>query len=208
MDLIITILPVVTKDLPISPRFKTFIFLSRCKFSTLTTRQPMVEFYLLTFPRCPLRKKEHKSYFGKDRTHDFRTSRCAAYLLDHSGYGPTNMCLSFPTSTIGMKWACWKYLDESDSRSFPEEARVRLTYLSHVWYFNSLPISAYLYYSNEAKVSSASLSKRSEAAIEEWIKGRLRGYVTKENLPKTSTITATIRPSPGGDRSPIHASTL
>ena len=45
----------------------------------------MVEFYLLTFPRFPLRKKEHKSYFGKNRTHDFRTSRGAAYLLDHSG---------------------------------------------------------------------------------------------------------------------------
>ena len=73
MDLIITILPVVTKDLPISPRFTPYNFLSRCKFSTLTTRQPMVEFYLLTFPRCPLRKKEHKSYFGKNRTHDFRT---------------------------------------------------------------------------------------------------------------------------------------
>ena len=28
---------------------------------------------------------EHKSYFGKNRTHDFRTSRCAGYLLDHSG---------------------------------------------------------------------------------------------------------------------------
>ena len=85
MDLIITILPVVTKDLPISPRFTPYNFLSRCKFSTLTTRQPMVEFYLLTFPRFPLRKKEHKSYFGKNLTHDFRTSRCAAYLLDHSG---------------------------------------------------------------------------------------------------------------------------
>ena len=47
----------------------------------------MVEFYLLTFPRFPFRKKEHKSYFGKNRTHDFRTSRCAAYLLDHSGDG-------------------------------------------------------------------------------------------------------------------------
>ena len=85
MDLIITILPVVTKDLPISPRFTPYDFLSRCKFTTLTTRQPMVEFYLLTFPRFPLRKKEHKSYVGKNRTHDFRTSRCAAYLLDHSG---------------------------------------------------------------------------------------------------------------------------
>ena len=85
MDPIVTILPVVTKDLPISPRFTPYNFLSRCKFSTLTTRQPMVEFYLLTFPRFPLRKKEHKSYFGKNRTHDFRTSRCADYLLDHSG---------------------------------------------------------------------------------------------------------------------------
>ena len=45
MDLFITILPVVTKDLPISPRFTPYDFLSRCKFSTLTTRQPMVEFY-------------------------------------------------------------------------------------------------------------------------------------------------------------------
>ena len=66
MDLIITILPVVTKDRPISPRFTAYDFLSRCKFSTLlTTRQPMVDFYLLTFPRFPLRKKEHKSYFGR-----------------------------------------------------------------------------------------------------------------------------------------------
>ena len=85
MDLIITILPVVTKDLLISPRFTPYNFLSRCKFSTLATRQPMVEFYLLTFPRFPLRKKEQKSYFGKNRTHDFHTSRCAGYLLDHSG---------------------------------------------------------------------------------------------------------------------------
>ena len=70
---------------PSLPGSRLNFFLSRSKFSTLTTRQPMVEFYLLTFPRFPLRKKEHKSYFGKNRTHDFRTSRCAAYLLDHSG---------------------------------------------------------------------------------------------------------------------------
>ena len=70
---------------PSLPGSRLTIFLSRCKFSTLTTRQPMVEFYLLTFPRFPLRKKEHKSYFGKNRTHEFRTSRCADYLLDHSG---------------------------------------------------------------------------------------------------------------------------
>ena len=61
MDLIITILPVLTKDLPISPQFTAYNVLSRCKFSTLTTRQLMVEFYLLAFPRFPLLKKEHKN---------------------------------------------------------------------------------------------------------------------------------------------------
>ena len=50
-------LPVVTKDLPISPRFTPYNFLSRCKFSTLTTRQPMVEFYLLAFPRFRYERK-------------------------------------------------------------------------------------------------------------------------------------------------------
>ena len=77
---------------PSLPGSRLTIFLSRCKFSILTARQPMVEFYLLTFPRFPLRKKEHKFYFGKNRTHDFRTSRCcAAYLLDHSGAGTYNL---------------------------------------------------------------------------------------------------------------------
>ena len=93
MDLNITILTVVTititKDLSshlslsLSLRFTPYDFLSRCKFNT--TRQPMVEFYLLTFPRFPLRKKEHKSYFGKNRTHDFLTRRCAGCLLNHTG---------------------------------------------------------------------------------------------------------------------------
>ena len=85
MDLVITILPVVTKGLPISSRFTPYNFLSPCKFSTLTNRQPMAEYYLLTFPRFPLRKQEHNSYFGKDRTHDFCTSRCAGFLLDSLG---------------------------------------------------------------------------------------------------------------------------
>ena len=99
MDFIITILPVVTKHLPISPRFTPYIFLSRCKFSTLTTRQPMVEINLLMFPRFPLRKKEHKSYFGKNRTHDFRTSRCAAYLLDHSGDERSHLIIPYRNKT-------------------------------------------------------------------------------------------------------------
>ena len=34
----------------ISPRFTPYEFLSRCKFSNLTARQPMVEFSLLHVP--------------------------------------------------------------------------------------------------------------------------------------------------------------
>ena len=54
----IAILPVVAKDLPVSPRFLHYEYLSRwCKFSSLTVRQLMVEFYsvLITFSRFPLR---------------------------------------------------------------------------------------------------------------------------------------------------------
>ena len=70
----VAILPVVTKDLLISPQFLPYEFLSRCKFSTLTTHQLMVEFYLLTFSRFPLWAPEYKSRFDKNRTHDFRTT--------------------------------------------------------------------------------------------------------------------------------------
>ena len=58
-------LPVVTKDLPISPRFSPFDFLSQCKFSTLTTHQSMVEGYLLMFSGLPLRKTKENSAFNK-----------------------------------------------------------------------------------------------------------------------------------------------
>ena len=53
--------------------------------------------FTYSLPTLPLRKKEHKSCFGKNRTHDFRISRCADYLLDHSGdecdllRGPTRL---------------------------------------------------------------------------------------------------------------------
>ena len=38
MGLNVAILPVVTKDLPISPRFTPYEFLSRCKFSNLVKK--------------------------------------------------------------------------------------------------------------------------------------------------------------------------
>ena len=44
----------------------------------------MVE--LLTHvPTLSVTKERTQILLGKNRTHDFRTSRCAAYLLDHSG---------------------------------------------------------------------------------------------------------------------------
>ena len=71
---------------PSPPGSRLTIFIAMQVQQSYNLRQPMVDFYLLTFPRFPLRRKEHKSYFGKNRTHDFRTtSRCAGYLLDHSG---------------------------------------------------------------------------------------------------------------------------
>ena len=65
MGLNVTILAVFTKDLPISSQFTPYELLSRRKLSTLTIRQPMVEFYLLTYSRFLLRKEEHKSCFDK-----------------------------------------------------------------------------------------------------------------------------------------------
>ena len=41
MGLNAAILPVTTKDFSISSWFTPYEFLSRCKFSTLTTRQPI-----------------------------------------------------------------------------------------------------------------------------------------------------------------------
>ena len=47
------------KDLPISPRFTPYDFLSRCKFNTLTTRQPMVDFF--TYSRSHAFRYERKN---------------------------------------------------------------------------------------------------------------------------------------------------
>ena len=83
------------------------------------TRPPMVEFYLLTFPRFPFRKKERKSYFGKNRTHDFRTSRCAGYLLDHSGddlacYSDSEILAARQTMTVETAVRTQRHLLDAD----------------------------------------------------------------------------------------------
>ena len=101
MDLIITILPVVTKDLPLSPRFTPYDFLSRCKFSTFTTRQSMVAFLLTHVPTLSVTKERTQILLGKNRTHDFRTSRCAGYLLDHS-YILLIVCIKIKTPNLAL----------------------------------------------------------------------------------------------------------
>ena len=44
MDLNVAIPPVVTKDLPISPRFTPYEVLSRSNFGSITTRQLLLNF--------------------------------------------------------------------------------------------------------------------------------------------------------------------
>ena len=58
MGLNVAILLMITKDLPISPRFTPYDFLSRYRFRILTTRQPMVEFYI---PTSTYRRKNTNS---------------------------------------------------------------------------------------------------------------------------------------------------
>ena len=102
MGLNVAILPVVTKDLPISLRFAPYEFLSRCKFSTLL--QLVNQWLNFTYSRFrAFRYGRKNTNFGdKIRTHDFRTSRCSDYLLDHSrDEGHTvSTCHDFLATTI------------------------------------------------------------------------------------------------------------
>ena len=59
MDRIITILPVVTQDLRIFPRFTPYDFLLQCKFINLTTRQLMVGF---------IYSRSHGFHYGRKST--------------------------------------------------------------------------------------------------------------------------------------------
>ena len=68
MDLTVTILPVVTKDRLISHRFTLY------GFSNLTTRQPTVNFTYSRSHAFRYGRKNTKSYFSKNQTHDFRTT--------------------------------------------------------------------------------------------------------------------------------------
>ena len=58
------------------------IFSSRCKCSILTTRQPMVECYLLTFSRFSLRTQEHKFWFSQERV-ELTISALAGVYVDN-----------------------------------------------------------------------------------------------------------------------------
>ena len=58
-------------------------FLSRCRFSTPTPRQPMVELFVLASSRFPYQKSEEKITPAESRTHKFRLSGRMLYPLDH-----------------------------------------------------------------------------------------------------------------------------
>ena len=68
---------------PSLPGSRLTIFYHDVSSALLQLVDQWLDFYLLTFPRFPLWKKEHKFWFDKNRTRDFRTCRCAGYLLDH-----------------------------------------------------------------------------------------------------------------------------
>ena len=71
--------------LPISPRVHAYEFLSRSRFSTPTPPQPMVELFVLTSSRFPLRKPEEKFTLAETRTPKFRLSGRTLYPLVHGG---------------------------------------------------------------------------------------------------------------------------
>ena len=86
MDLIITILPVVTKDLPISPRFTPYIFFYRDANSALL--QLVNQWLNFTYSRSHAfhyeRKNTNPTLVRIELTTSALTSRCDAdYLLDH-----------------------------------------------------------------------------------------------------------------------------
>ena len=60
-------------------------FLSRCRFSTPTPRQPMIEVFVLASSRFPLRKSEEKFTSAESRTLKFRLSGRNLYPVVHGG---------------------------------------------------------------------------------------------------------------------------
>ena len=113
MDLIITILPVVTKDLSISPRFTPYNFFIAMQVQLLL--QLVNQWLNFTNSRSHAFRYERKNTnpTGKNRTHDFRTtSRCAAYLLDHSGdfthFKPPYAIASVPSLSGRAKAYRWR----------------------------------------------------------------------------------------------------
>ena len=86
MDPIVSILPVVTKGLPISLWFTPYDFYRDASSALL---QLVKQWSIFTYSRPHAfryrRTNTIPALFGENRTHDFRTSRYAGYLLDHSG---------------------------------------------------------------------------------------------------------------------------
>ena len=86
MGLNTTILPVVTNGLPISLRFTPYKFYRDASSALLQLVNQWLNFTYSLANAFRYGRKNTTSG-DKNRTHDFRiTSRCAGYLLDHSGH--------------------------------------------------------------------------------------------------------------------------
>ena len=97
MDLI-TILPAVTKDLPLSPRFMPYNFLSRCKFSTLL--QLVNQWLNFTYSRS------HAFRYGRKNTNPALTRielTTSALLV-----AGVQVTLLIPTRPLGRRLPGWK----------------------------------------------------------------------------------------------------
>ena len=108
MGLNVAILPVVTKDLPISPRFTPNAFLSRCMLSTLTTRRPMVELY----------SRSHAFRHGKKNTKDY--NNISISICINSGSGGMGRWMGIVWHVSYQVWHCGRrYKIAGDLTLFP-----------------------------------------------------------------------------------------
>ena len=70
---------------PSLPGPHAYEFFSRCRYSTPTPHQPMIELFVLMSSSIPLRKSEKQCTPAETRNHKFRLSGRALYPLDDGG---------------------------------------------------------------------------------------------------------------------------
>ena len=104
--LYVATLSVATKDLPSSPRCTPYDF-SRDASSALL--QLVNRWLNSTYSRSPAFRygRKNTNPGDKNRTHDFRTSRCTGYLLEHSGDEGLYVCMYVWSELITKYGSTW-----------------------------------------------------------------------------------------------------